>query len=303
MTMRLAEVLSADRVVVSLAASTLAEAASRLAETLGAHGGVLDPAKLGARLAELRAEDHVSLGDRGYVVHLRTDAVAELLIAIGVADAPIRRSADDAERPDAHVVVLVVAPPRQAARYLQVVGACTQVLSRAEHVAALREAGRAGGAHAVAAFAPLADVELPAELTVRDVMNPFPRTVRPEIPAREAAQELLRSRLGALPVVDDDRRLLGLLSERELMRDLLAQPVLGGRAARPAPGRAATSVVGRTVRDLMTRQVLCVAPEQPLAEVAALMTNKDVERIPVVREGRLVGYLTRGDVVRKLMAI
>jgi CBS domain-containing protein len=56
-----------------------------------------------------------------------------------------------------------------------------------------------------------------------------------------------------------------------------------------------------TVRDAMTRQVLCVAPEQPVAEVAALMSNKDVERVPVVREGRLVGFLTRGDIVRKLI--
>lgn len=51
----------------------------------------------------------------------------------------------------------------------------------------------------------------------------------------------------------------------------------------------------------MTRQVLCVAPEQPVAQVAALMINKDVERLPVVREGRLVGFLTRGDIVRKLI--
>ena len=51
----------------------------------------------------------------------------------------------------------------------------------------------------------------------------------------------------------------------------------------------------------MTRQVMCVAPEQPIAEVAALMSNKDVDRVPVVREGRLVGFLTRGDIVRKLI--
>ena len=51
----------------------------------------------------------------------------------------------------------------------------------------------------------------------------------------------------------------------------------------------------------MTRQVLCVSPEQPLAEVSLIMANKDVERVPVVREGRIVGLLTRGDIVRKLI--
>jgi CBS domain-containing protein len=51
----------------------------------------------------------------------------------------------------------------------------------------------------------------------------------------------------------------------------------------------------------MTRRVLCVSPEQPLAEVASIMTHKDVDRVPVVRDGRLVGVLTRGDIVRKLL--
>jgi CBS domain-containing protein len=47
--------------------------------------------------------------------------------------------------------------------------------------------------------------------------------------------------------------------------------------------------------------VLCVSPDQPLAEAASILSNKDVDRVPVVRGGRLVGLLTRGDVVRKLI--
>jgi len=89
-----------------------------------------------------------------------------------------------------------------------------------------------------------------------------------------------------------------MLSERELMRHLLATEVLSDGTSRHAPSVLKDE---RTVRDVMTRQVLCVAPEQPAAEVAALMSNKDVERVPVVREGKLVGFLTRGDIVRKLI--
>jgi CBS domain-containing protein len=75
----------------------------------------------------------------------------------------------------------------------------------------------------------------------------------------------------------------------------LVQGAQGRRAVPPSQeGR-------RTVRDVMTRQVLAVAPEQPLAEVASLMVNKDVAHVPVVREGKLVGFLTRGDIVRKLI--
>lgn len=51
----------------------------------------------------------------------------------------------------------------------------------------------------------------------------------------------------------------------------------------------------------MPPQVLCVAPDQPLARVASLMLNKDVDRVPVVKNDRLVGLLTHRDIVRKLI--
>ena len=56
-----------------------------------------------------------------------------------------------------------------------------------------------------------------------------------------------------------------------------------------------------TVRDVLKRQALCWSTDQPLAEGASVMTNKDVDRVPVFEEGRLVGFLTRSDIVRKLI--
>ena len=104
------------------------------------------------------------------------------------------------------------------------------------------------------------------------------------------------SSLAALAAFRDaEMRVIGILSERDLLRHLLTN-YLGdtGSAKTPLP-------TGRAVRDVMNRQVLCVSAEQPLAEVAALMANKEVDRVPVVRDGKLVGFLTRGDIVRKLI--
>ena len=94
---------------------------------------------------------------------------------------------------------------------------------------------------------------------------------------------------------DDLKQLAGMAGG---VRHLLSTQVFSGADVRGAiaPGTAA-----RRVRDVMSRQVMCVAPEQPIAEVASLMSNKDVDRVPVVREGQLVGFLTRGDIVRKLI--
>jgi len=132
-----------------------------------------------------------------------------------------------------------------------------------------------------------------------------PRSVAPDTALRDAALDMVRAGVAGLPVVEADGRVVGMLSQRELLQHLLTKYLARGGAARPSGGGEATAQASdtrtRQVRDVMTRQVLCVSPDQPVAEVAAMMTNKDVDRVPVVRDGRLVGFLTRGDIVRKLI--
>ncbi len=288
--MRLSDCIAADRLVVPLQSATLAEAADVLTARLVASGAVGDVERLRRRLAEQRPEDTVALGDRAMLLHVRTDAVPDLCVAIGISPTPLCREVGDGERQCARIVMLIVAPPRQAARYLQLLSAFARVLSRPESVATVLAAPTA---EAVAALPLFANIELPEQLAVRDLMTERLRTVGPDAPLWEAAQTMVRAGLSALPVVSEDGQVIGLLTERELMRHMLAVYLQG--AARGA------SAQGRLVRDAMTRQVLCVSPDQPLAEVASLIINKDVDRVPVVREGRLVGVLTRSDIVRKLL--
>jgi CBS domain-containing protein/mannitol/fructose-specific phosphotransferase system IIA component (Ntr-type) len=290
--MKIRDFLSAERVVVPLAASTLAQASEELLACIGS-SVVRDVAKLRRRIDESRSEDLVVIGGRAFLLHYRAEVVGALRVALGVAPNAIARGTP-AEDARARIVVLIVAPPREAARHLQLVRALARLLAREEVLTALCSAPNADAILSIDAFE---EFTLPEELTVRDLMTERPRTTTPEMPLREAAREMLSSGLSALPVVDQDGGLLGLLSERELMRHFITTTLPASSRFTPpsAHGR-------RTVRDVMTRQVLCVAPEQSLADVAALMTNKDVERVPVVRGGRLVGFLTRGDIVRKLIA-
>jgi CBS domain-containing protein len=292
---RLGEFLTPALTEVPLRASTLAEAAAVLAARLTTAGLLSDADGLLARIAEDRSEDTVALGDRAFVLHCRTDAARAVGVAIGASSEPLQRQLRDGEPQRARVVVLVVAPPRLAARYLQLVGGVARTLSRADII---EEMLRQPDAESLARLPGLADIELHDELTVGDLMTERPRVTGADTPLREAAIAMVQAGLGALPVVDDERRLVGLLGDRELLRDVLTSIVPGGRVGKnqlPAPERR------RRVRDIMTRQVLCVAPEQPLAEVVALMVNKNVERVPVVRHGQLVGFLTRGDILRQLI--
>ena len=293
--MKLRDLLAPERVVAPLEASSLEEASAVLLERLAAARGVLDVPRLRRRAAEQRAEDVVAMGDRAFLVHYRTDAVGQLVLAVGITRAPVCREEPGGPAHCARIVLLIAAPPRHAARYLQVVGAFARLLRRAEFFEAVLAVPDPASLVALPGFE---EAKLPEQLAVRDVMSDQPRTVAADMPLKEAARTLVRTGLGALPVIDEDGRVIGMITEREVIRHLLKVQAFTG----PDSRAAAPSTPGtKTVRDVMTRQVLCVAPEQPIAEVASLMSNKEVERVPVVRDGRLVGFLTRGDIVRKLI--
>jgi len=295
--MRLTELLRADRIVIPLEQRSLSAAIWTLVERLGATGVIDDPELLRARIAEGRGEDLVVQSGRAFIAHYRTETARELGVAIGVAPEAIARDVDegDAREQTARLIVVLLGPPRMAGRYLQALGAFSRVLSRpvvVDHILAAQSGAEVMKLHV------LHEVELAPQLSVREIMTESPRSTRADTLLRDAARDMVRSGIGALPVIDADGLLVGMLSERELMRHMLSLASINGSVPRPQSG---VERARRTVRDVMTRQVLCVSPDQPLAEVASLMTNKDVDRVPVVEEGRLVGFLTRSDIVRKLI--
>ena len=293
--MKLSEVIRADRVVVPLEVGTLREAAGALLDRLQATAAIANPDRLAQRINEMRGEDIVAMGERAFLMHFRTDAVRELAVALGVAPRDIVRELGAEEVQHARIALMIVAPPRMAARYLQVLGAFARLLSRPQTVEQMLSAPDPA---ALAALPVLSEIELPRQLAVGDIMTQRPRTATPDTPLRDAALQMARGGISALPVVEDNEVIVGMLAERDLLRHLLGSYLQGDSPPRPTPDGVNAR---RAVRDAMTRQVLCVSPEQPLAEVASLMINKDVEQVPVVREGRLVGFLTRGDIVRKLI--
>ena len=298
--MKLATFIAANRAVVPLETASLPEAAAILVQRVVDAGAVEHPERLRSRVAEERPEDIVAMGERAFLLHYRSDAVRELVVAIGTAREPICRELGENEQQCARIVLLIVAPPRLAARYLQLVGAFARLLSSSTVVETVLEQPNA---EAMAALPVFRSMELHEQLLVRDIMTERPRTVNPDVPMREAALQMVRAGVEGLPVVDAEGRLIGMLSERELLRHLLGSQLLGGVKTPAAEAEPPSGGTGgrRSVRDVMTRQVLCVSAEQPLAEVASLMSNKELDRVPVVHDGRLVGVLTRGDIVRKLI--
>ena len=293
---RLSDLVLAERAVVPLEAPDLSSAVWILVERLTKAGVLVEPERLRGRVEEERPEDVVALADRGFLVHYRTDAVRDLVVGLGTATKPICRELGDGDEHQvqcARVIVLVMAPPPLATRYLQVVGSTARFLSKPARVEALLAAPNA---EALAVLPALQEWTVPEQLLVRDLMTSRPRAVGPDTPIRQAALTMVRHGIGGLPVVDAEGRIVGMLGEKELLRHLQTNYLQPGAAQRP-PAQGDR----RTVRDVMTRQVLCVSPTQPVAEVSSIMSSKDVNSVPVVTGGLLVGFLTRGDIVRKLI--
>jgi CBS domain-containing protein len=160
----------------------------------------------------------------------------------------------------------------------------------------------------VLAIAALAVTPVPADVTVRDVMTTAVAFVGPDVALREAANHMLQRGVRALPVVGAQGEVLGLLTDGHLLTHLLPATVSAlstgqTRAVkrRSKTARAAADPGDVPVRDVMDRAVMCLADDQTVADAAALMLTKDVDRFPVTRDGALVGFVTRGDIVRKLL--
>lgn len=297
--MRLPELLAADRIVLGAPGETVRDVARVLVHAIIASGHVHDPDRLEGLLADALPSEAVTVGQRAFLLHFRTDAVDGVVGALAVTAASVHRQHDPGK--SSRVVALLLAPSREGSTYLRVLAAFARALGRDEVIAVLEAAQTP---EEVLHAPEVSAVEVPEELLVRDVLSRRLVTVAPETPLIEAARLMVRHGVSALPVVTEENEMLGLVSHGEILQHLL--PRHGGRTTgeHPAAGRTSrlsTNIVREVVvREVMDRSVLCLSEEQSLTEAAGLMVHKKLERVPVVREGALVGLLTREDLVRRL---
>ncbi|MFJ3099384.1 CBS domain-containing protein [Streptomyces hydrogenans] len=139
--------------------------------------------------------------------------------------------------------------------------------------------------------------------TVFEVMTHRVVTVSPGTPFKEIARLLVENDVSAVPVVDEDRRLLGVVSEADLLRDTSELPDLEGRwAGVRLLSRERGLPEAETAADLMTSPAVSAQPAWNLVETARTMDRKGVKRLPVIDEtGRLVGIVSRADLLRPFL--
>jgi CBS domain-containing protein len=133
--------------------------------------------------------------------------------------------------------------------------------------------------------------------TVRDVMSTHVIAVRQTAPYKEMAAMLHQQRVSAFPVIDGDNKVIGVVSES----DLLTKEALQGTVPRTLLSReerVRKQVNAVTAADLMTRPPVTIGPDEPVTSAARLMFDQRVKRLPVISDdGTLIGIVTRSDVL------
>ncbi len=154
-------------------------------------------------------------------------------------------------------------------------------------------------------------------MKIKNVMTPSPVTISANAKISEAAGLLRKHRIGAVPVVDGDE-IVGIVTEADIL-SLLSTEEMSADLWLPSPlevievpvrelvnwekTKKAFADIGHSeVREVMTHNVISVSEDADIEEAAALMLREGIGRLPVIREGRLVGIVTRSDIVRGIGA-
>lgn len=147
-------------------------------------------------------------------------------------------------------------------------------------------------------------------LHARDVMTTEVLTVSPDTPVREVAKLLYERRISGAPVVDPAGKVVGMVSEGDLMRHAGAIGDTGAtrswwlRMFEPSQDAAAdyARTHARVASQVMSTKIISVSPETPLPEIARMLEKNRVKRVPVLSDGKLLGIVSRSNLLRGLAA-
>lgn len=144
-------------------------------------------------------------------------------------------------------------------------------------------------------------------MQARDVMVSPVVTVGPDATVREVARILMERRISAVPVVDADNKVLGIVSEGDLLHRAESGTERSSSwwlSLLTSDAELATDYVKAhaiKVQDVMTRDVATAAPEMPLSEIAMLFEKRHIKRVPIVdKEGQLVGIVSRANLLQAI---
>lgn len=299
--MKLANLLMERRINLDLGSHTKDEAVCELLGMIKGEGVRLDFDAVLHSIREREEIENTSYG-RGFAFpHARTDAVEEMYILIGIS----RQGLED-KTPDGipvHIVCLLLTPSTIAKLYLQTLSGLA-AFARMEET--LEKLLSITNKRDLIKLISDANVTVDKELMVKDVMRHDVATVTPDDTLKDVANKMFRNRLSALAVVDKDNKLVGVISDRDLIKAALPdyQALISNLnySLDVEPFEELLKQEDKIkVSQLYRSDYEVTTPETRIVEVAAMMIFKDVRRVFVTSEDNLVGVLLRKDIVNMII--
>ena len=134
--------------------------------------------------------------------------------------------------------------------------------------------------------------------TVRDVMSTHVIAAHASATYKELSAMLHYQRVSAFPVVDEDNKVIGIVSETDLLAKEALEGTVPDTLASMPHQRERSRVAGLTAAELMTKTVVTIGPDEPVSHAARLMYSKRIKRLPVIGDdGTLIGIVSRSDVL------
>jgi len=298
--MRLAGFLDPDLVKVPLQAQSKSDAVDELLDLIVRKHPFLNRTAIAAAIAEREEVENTSVG-RGFAFpHARFEGVDRMYIAVGVSREGIPHEAPDEE--PLKVVVLLLTPRNIARLYLQTLSAFMMLCRTPE---LRKRIMRAETADTVLRDIWESGVQVENELLARDIMRRPVISVRPDATLRQVANLLYKHRISGMPVTDEAGRVVGEISERELIAAAIPDYAARAESAEPRGDQPFEALIQRedkiTVAQLMTPPLAIVDENKTVVDLAALMLHKHIRRVIVAQNGELVGLIMRSDIVSRVI--
>ncbi len=140
-------------------------------------------------------------------------------------------------------------------------------------------------------------------IKAKDIMTSNVVTLKKEMGVEEAAEILLEKGVGGAPVVDDAGNVIGMVTESDLIMEDVKLHLLSGiiyLESIKAFEEKLKKAVAVKVEDVMSKKVISVTEDTSIEDIATLMIEKGISRLPVMREGKLVGLVSKRDIVRTI---
>lgn len=299
--MRLANLLNEQLVTHSLNATTKREAIAELLDMIRQKHPEYNYDVILQSVLEREEIEDTAYGRGVAFPHARTNAVNEMIIAVGVSRLGLLDKTPD-DQP-LRMICLMLTPSSIAKLYLQALSAFATFARNPENLDKVVAAGSNGS---VIDAIWESGVTVEKELTAKDIMNREVATVIPEDTLKRVANIMFRKRLSALAVIDEDGRLLGQITDRDLIKAALPDfKSLISNLNYSMDVEPFEELLKREdkilVKQLYTTDHEVVCRNTKIVEVAAMMLFKDLRRVYVVEDNKLLGILLRKSIVNMII--